>query len=145
MPAFKRPESVLIVIQAPGPRFLLLKRIRPADFWQSVTGSLDPGEAPIAAARREVLEETGLGPDPVVSTGVVNRYPIHPAWRHRYAADVTENVEHVFSLVLDDEPEVQLNPREHRAYRWLPAAEAMALASSATDRAAIRYLSGLHP
>ena len=27
MPAFKRPESVLIVIQAPGPRFLLLKRI----------------------------------------------------------------------------------------------------------------------
>jgi dATP pyrophosphohydrolase len=145
MPAFKRPESVLIVIQAPGPRFLLLKRIRPADFWQSVTGSLDPGEAPIAAARREVLEETGLGPDPVVSTGVVNRYPIHPAWRHRYAADVTENVEHVFSLVLEEEPEVQLNPREHRAYRWLPAAEAMALASSATDRAAIRYLSGLHP
>ena len=145
MPAFKRPESVLIVIQAPGPRFLLLKRIRPADFWQSVTGSLDPGEAPIAAARREVLEETGLGPDPVVSTGVVNRYPIHPAWRHRYAADVTENVEHVFSLVLDDEPVVQLNPREHRAYRWLPAADAMALASSATDRAAIRYLSGLHP
>ena len=145
MPAFKRPESVLIVVQAPGPRFLLLKRIRPADFWQSVTGSLDPGEAPITAARREVREETGLGPDPVVSTGVVNRYPIHPAWRHRYAADVTENVEHVFSLVLDEEPEVQLNPREHRAYRWLPAAEAMALASSATDRAALRYLSGLHP
>ena len=145
MPAFKRPESVLIVIQAPGPRFLILKRIEPADFWQSVTGSLAPGETPVAAALREVREETGLDPARVLSTGVVNRYPIHPAWRHRYAADVTENVEHVFSLVLDDEPSVQLNPREHRAYRWLPAAEAIALASSATDRAAMRYLSGLHP
>lgn len=145
MPAFKRPESVLIVIQAPGPRFLLLKRIDPADFWQSVTGSLDPDEAPVAAALREIREETGLDPEGVRSTGVVNRYPIHPDWRHRYAPHVTENVEHVFSLVLDDEPNVQLNPREHRAYRWLPAAEAIALASSATDRAAIRYLSGLHP
>ena len=145
MPAFKRPESVLIVIQAPGPRFLLLKRIHPADFWQSVTGSLDPGEAPVAAALREVREETGLDPARVRSTGVVNRYPIHPDWRHRYAADVTDNVEHVFQLVLDDEVGVRLDPREHRAYRWLPAAEAIALASSATDRAAIRYLSGLHP
>ncbi len=145
MPAFKRPESVLIVVQAPGPRFLLLKRIEPADFWQSVTGSLHPDEAPVAAARRELVEETGLSPDGLVSTGVVNRFPIHPAWRHRYAADVMENVEHVFSLVLDREPAVRLDPREHRAYRWLPAAEAMALASSSTDRAAIRYLGGLRP
>ena len=39
---------------------LLLRRTGNA-FWQSITGGMKwPGEVPEAAARREVLEETGI-------------------------------------------------------------------------------------
>ncbi|SVD12149.1 uncharacterized protein METZ01_LOCUS365003, partial [marine metagenome] len=38
----------------------MLKRINPFSFWQSVTGSLDAGERHADAAKRELVEETGL-------------------------------------------------------------------------------------
>ncbi|MGD8932832.1 MAG: NUDIX domain-containing protein, partial [Chromatiales bacterium] len=54
MPAdtYKRPESVLVVVYTAGGEVLLLRRTRPRDFWQSVTGSLHWGESPRQAARR---------------------------------------------------------------------------------------------
>lgn len=46
--------------------FLALRRSRDRaklpGVWQPVTGRIDPGEGPAAAAAREVLEETGLRP-----------------------------------------------------------------------------------
>lgn len=46
--------------------FLALKRSRDRaklpGVWQPVTGKIDPGEGPLAAAVREVREETGLRP-----------------------------------------------------------------------------------
>ncbi len=57
---FKRPESVLLIIATRSGDFLLLRRTQPAGFWQSVTGSLEPGETPRQAAWRELREETGL-------------------------------------------------------------------------------------
>ncbi|HEY5567780.1 MAG TPA: NUDIX domain-containing protein, partial [Gammaproteobacteria bacterium] len=50
---------MLVVIYTRALDCLLLERVVPADFWQSVTGTLDWGETPAAAAAREVLEETG--------------------------------------------------------------------------------------
>ena len=135
---FKRPESVLVVVHTAGGEVLQLRRREPAGFWQSVTGSLDPGESPLAAARRELREETGLAGDADLSdTGIINRYPIHPAWRHRYAPAVRENVEHVFTLALPERAHIDISHREHLEYVWLPYAEAAARAGSATDRAAI--------
>jgi len=57
---YKRPESVLVVIHTPRGEVLLLRRRQPADFWQSVTGSLEWGESTAQAARRELAEETGF-------------------------------------------------------------------------------------
>jgi len=114
----------------------MLQRKQPADFWQSVTGSLEWGETPLAAARRELREETGLEAN-IIDCHQTNRFPIHPAWRARYAPETETNLEHVFRAEFADRPEVSLNPREHRSYRWLPRMVAAELASSWSNRDAI--------
>lgn len=45
-----------------GPRFALLRR-EDAGYWQGVAGGGEAGETPLAAARRETAEETGLDGD----------------------------------------------------------------------------------
>lgn len=138
---YKRPESVLVVIHTAQGEVLRLLRREPPDFWQSVTGSLLPGESPLRAALREVREETGLDAGVgLTDSGVINRYPIHPAWRERYAPSVHENIEYVFSLLLPETAEIHLSPTEHSEYRWLPREQAAEFAASATDRAAILAL-----
>ena len=49
-----------MVVYAATGHILVMRRADLPDFWQSVTGSLDPGERPAAAAVRELFEETGL-------------------------------------------------------------------------------------
>jgi dATP pyrophosphohydrolase len=143
-PAFKRPESVLVVVHTDS-QVLLLERRAPAGFWQSVTGSLRDDETPRDCACRELAEETGFGADGLLDLGLTQRFPILPEWRHRYTPDVTENVEHAFSLCLAACREPRLHPSEHVCFRWLPAPEAAAAVSSWTNRAAIRRVFGVTP
>ena len=120
---------------------LQLRRRKPEGYWQSVTGSLLEGETPMKAALREVREETGLPADEGLGdTGITNRYPIHPAWRDKFAPSIKENTEYVFSLLLHEAADISLNPGEHVEYRWLPREMAAAHASSSTDRDAILEL-----
>ena len=59
--AYKIPISVLVIIHTPQLDVLLMERADRAGFWQSVTGSLDDLNEPLAlAAAREVKEETGI-------------------------------------------------------------------------------------
>lgn len=136
---FKQPESVLVLVYAENGEVLLLKRCDHPHFWQSVTGSLKAGEAPVAAACRELGEETGLyhGRD-LVDHRRVFRFAILPRWRYRFAPGVTHNREHLFSLRLVAPVPVTLAPREHSAYVWLPRAAALARAWSWSNRRAIR-------
>ena len=59
---FRRPESVLVVVHTPELDCLLLERVEPRGFWQSVTGTLRWAETPAECAARELAEETGLAP-----------------------------------------------------------------------------------
>lgn len=138
---YKRPESVLVIIHSSDHQVLLLERQEPAGYWQSVTGSLDWDEDPRAAAVREVREETGLDVrDQLVDCGYCNSFEILPAWRSRYAPDVSKNTEHVFLAEIPDAVSVQINPAEHRQAQWLPAPVAALRASSYTNQAAIERL-----
>jgi len=135
---YKRPESVLVVVYTRGGEVLLLERITPPGWWQSVTGSLEPGETPWDAAVRELQEETGLAPDGLVDLGISQSFTIAPAWRHRFAPGVTENLEHAFALGLDAPVEVNMDLTEHLRCAWLPWAEALERATSHTNRAALQ-------
>jgi dATP pyrophosphohydrolase len=137
---FRRPESVLIVIYTDGGEFLLLERRRPAGFWQSVTGSLEWGEVADSAARREVVEETGITQGVLVNLQWTQVYEILPAFGRRYAPGITRNMEHAFSLRLQHRVPVILSEPEHVQFCWSSGAEAAATASSSTNRAVIESL-----
>jgi dATP pyrophosphohydrolase len=144
----KIPESVLVVIYTPALDVLVIERADRAGFWQSVTGSRDCLDEPLAAtAAREVAEETGIvvGSPGVPAQALVDwrhtiDYEIYPNWRHRYAPGVTRNTEHWFGLRVPRRLEVTLAPREHTAWAWLPYREAAERCFSSSNRAAILQL-----
>lgn len=144
---FKRPVSVLVVLHTAALQILLLRRVSPAGFWQSVTGSLESGETPAQAALREIHEETGIDarPERLLDWHRHNRFEIRPEWRHRYAPDVTHNVEHVFSLCIPAGQSIRLSPDEHDALLWLPPAAAAEKVFSWTNRDAILQLPERYP
>ncbi len=98
-------------------RVLLLRR-RPGrgGFWQTVTGSMEPGESPREAAARELFEETGVRAD-VVDLEYRHAFAIGDAVPPRL---VEENG---FAARCPEGLEVRLGD-EHDAHEWLdvPAA-----------------------
>ena len=139
----KLPVSVLVVVYTEDLQVLLLDRAARPGYWQSVTGSLDRLDEPLAeAAAREVREETGID----AATGrlsawnMANTFEIYLRWRHRFASGVTHNTEHVFGLELAAPQPVTLAPAEHIAFAWLPWREAAAKCFSWSNRDAIHRL-----
>ena len=140
---YKLPVSTLVVVYTPDLRVLLLERVDYPGFWQSVTGSQEPGETLGETAVRELREETGIDAGAfggVVDWQLTNEYAIFPRWRHRYPAGTTHNTEHVFALEVPEPVAVILNPREHLGHLWLPWNEAAAKCFSWSNRAAIEEL-----
>lgn len=121
---YKIPESVLVVIYTSAQDVLLIRRTD-SGTWQSVTGSKDhPDESWADTAQREVFEETGIdvfGPGcRLQDWQLENQYDIYPAWRWRYAPEVSRNTERVFGLQLPQRHPVVLSPKEHTESVWLP-------------------------
>lgn len=138
--AYKHPVSVLVVIYAEDTgRVLMLQRRDDEEFWQSVTGSQEPGESLADTARREVREEVGIdiaaGQCVLVDCQRQIAFEIFAHFRHRYAPGTTHNQEHWFTLALPHECNIALS--EHLACQWLDAPAAAALTKSWSNRQAI--------
>ncbi len=117
----RRTISGAIVRRNPsGLRVLLLHRApHRGDFWQIVTGRIEPGESPADAASRELCEETG------------QRLAVRElGYRHSFALgdEVPPLVveETAFAAEWRDGEDVRLDPSEHDRCEWVSLDEAQA-------------------
>lgn len=135
----KRPESALVVIYAEDGKVLVMQRNDDAQFWQSVTGTMELDESPYLTAKREVREETGIDIDQqgleLVDCRRVNQYEIRAMWLHKYPVGTKYNTEHVFLLKVPANTAVTLT--EHSAYQWMSKASAVAKVWSTSNKEAI--------
>ena len=116
-------------------RVLLLQRAPDrGGFWQILTGRIEPGESPLAAAAREIHEETGYAPrlEEVRALDCAHAFALGDRTPPLFAHETP------FVLELPaGAPEPRLSA-EHVAHRWCTPAEAEALVPFAGLRRAIR-------
>lgn len=139
---YKIPVSVLVVVYTPDLKVLLLERADRPGFWQSVTGSQEPGETLEQTAIRELEEETGLDASQyqLDNWHMSNQFEIYKHWSGRYAPGTTHNTEHVFGLCVPETVPIRISRREHLAYEWVPCDQAVGRVFSWTNEAVLRAL-----
>lgn len=118
-------------------KILLLRRTEErGGFWQQVTGRIEPGEEPAAAARRELREETSADV-PVRSLGYVHGFALGPAQAARVGGGLRTGQETAFAASIPDGFEPCLS-EEHREWGWFDPAQALGLLPWAGLRRAVR-------
>jgi dATP pyrophosphohydrolase len=108
--------------------YLLLRRTaNRGGFWQGVTGGVEEDEDLLEAARRELVEETGLTPSAIQKIDYTYSFPVADRWRHLYAEGVEEITEHVFVAHIDEGQEPVMDTHEHDRWQWCGLSRALAL------------------
>ena len=106
-----------------------------------MTGSLDAGECHADAAKRELVEETGLTDQGMLVDRRVERiFEIDPRWLSRYPEGVRQNCEHEWHYRVDTTTDITADPKEHIDWCWVPIDEAIELLWSRTNREALEQL-----
>jgi lipoyl(octanoyl) transferase len=133
-----------------GDELLLLRRVpERGGFWQTLTGKLELGEAPLAAAARELFEETGFAPrlEEIRALGYAHAFALDPAFlgeaasAHRASASQRPPIfcrETAFAWRVEPGEEPRLDRREHEAHRWVALEDALPLLPFAGLRRAAR-------
>lgn len=141
----QKGEVFLFAVQDGQFSVLLLHR-RPerGNYWQPVTGSREPSDHSIAeTAYREVLEETGIPKDQILSV-FPDFYTFHFTYTEK--GNVFEYEEHCFGFEIRDPTAVTIdhNPvDEHDSVQWFSFAEAMEILKWDENKRALQTLYGM--
>src|SRR5213593_58746 len=126
------------VLRRTGPTLevLVLRRSggRSPGSWETVHGTIEPGETPVQSALREVHEETGLSPVRLYNVSRVESFYLPD----RDAIALVP----VFAAFVDPAARPALSVEHDRA-EWLPAAQAAARFAWPLERPAIEDLVAL--
>ncbi len=123
--------SVAVTRDAPGglEALVLTRNAARGGFRQLVTGRIEPGELPLAAAQRELREETGLDAR-VRPLGYVHAFG--------FGEGPAVLREHAFAAHVPAGARVAIDPGEHVEASWLPVEAALAALPFAGLRRALR-------
>jgi lipoyl(octanoyl) transferase len=122
--------TVSVVIRS-GHQVLLLKRAEErGGFWQPVTGRVEPGESPLAAAGRELQEETSFR-----ARVVPLDYEHAFAWGTSAVPTLGREVAFLAEVEPGQVPQLSV---EHTAFQWVDLARALELVPFAGFRRALR-------
>jgi len=111
--------DVYVMRKGAGLETLCIRRSRAGrcpGSWETVHGSIEPGESPAQAALRELREETGLVPERLYNLSRVESFYLH-------RRDLVSLIP-VFCALVPGGSDVRLSD-EHDEHAWLPPAEAM--------------------
>ncbi len=88
------------------------------DTWGVPAGKIDDGEQPIEAMLREAMQETAIhlpSNEIVYIRKVYVRYPEY------------DFVYYMYHVVLINKPQVKINPKEHKDFRWTTPLDALSI------------------
>ena len=81
--------------------------------WQNITGSVEQGESFLGAAKRELLEESGLN-------GELHMLDTEFCFKDRWDKNVHEKI---FLALVDFTDEIKLCEQEHQDFKWVSLKE----------------------
>ncbi len=121
-----RPCAGIMLVDRTGRVFVGQRMDSTLEAWQMPQGGIDPGEEPLAAAMRELGEETGIAPDKVELIEAADGdfvYDLPPelvgkVWKGRWRGQTQRWFLFRF-LGEDTDIDIATAHQEFRAWRWI--------------------------
>ena len=134
------PIRLVKVVPHDGEKVLLLRRHpERGGFWQPVTGRIEHGETPDEAARRELLEETGISV-PVEPLGLRQSFLIDRAFLPDSPEPLLFVDETAYAARVQPGAAVRIQPEEHTESAWFTLERAYETIRWSDDREALERL-----